>query len=132
MVSKADITRNHERDDEVAEGAVAFTLTKPVDPAALDKELSEAMNWRKDAGFVIDGDASEASTENPVDLWVLREDVTAATLRSVVGKHRVPERGGNGVLAGLRDKAEAGEEFTPEEVQAVLREFVLRQAGGPR
>lgn len=118
------IKRDPERDDEVAKDAVAFTLTKPVDPALLDAELSAKMNWRKDGGIVTEGDVSRASPENPVSLWVLRGDVDAAALRSVVSAHETPDDPEDD-LQPLREKALAGEEFSPEESQAVLRALVL-------
>jgi hypothetical protein len=127
-VAAVTIKRQPERDGEVAKDALAFTLTKPIDPAVLDQELSAAMNWRKDAGLVVDGDASEASEDNPVTVWVLRDDVKAATFRSVVGKHERTEQTDS--FADLRAKAEAGEDYTSEEVQQVLRLLVLRAVGG--
>jgi hypothetical protein len=117
------LKRNEDRDGEVAERAVAFTLTKPVDPARLDAELSKAMNWRKDGGLVIDGDAAQASTDAPVDVWVLRDDVDTGTLREVVAKHEPGEKV-TAALPSLLAKAEAGEDLSPAEVQQALRELL--------
>lgn len=119
------IRRNEERDGEIGEGSVAFSLTKPVDPALLDTELSAEMNWRKDGGLVVEGDPSWASEGDPVTLWVMRDDVDAKVLQRVVSAHERPEQPEEDPLEVFREKARAGEDFDPEEIQTLLRAMVL-------
>lgn len=128
MAKKAPIKRNAKRDGEYGDSSVAFTLTSPVDLARLEGELSSAMNWRKDAGFISEGPADRASAKNPVDLWVLRDDVDATTLRQVVADHDpTPEPN---LLLELVDKAREGEDLTDDEVQTALRGLLLRLGDG--
>ena len=122
------IKRLAERDGEAGENSLAFTLTKPIEPAHLDEELTEAMGWRKNAGIIVEGDPAAACTEEPVVVWLLRDDVTLATLRKVVSAHDCDSCGTEDpqeALADLRDKALAGEEYDDAETQAILRAVVL-------
>lgn len=121
------VKRTNERDGEFGDESVAFTLTKPVDLATLESELSEAMNWRKDAGLIADGDAALASADTPVVLWVMRSDVTPATLRSVVTKHQMPE-GPSDRLAWLLEVLEDDEAHQePDPVREAVV-YLLRRA----
>lgn len=114
------IRRNPDEDGNAGDGSVAFTLTKPVDPALLDAELAERMNWRKASGIVVSGDLASASAKSPVTLWVMRDDVDAKALQSVVTAHKVPEPPEDRIAA-LREKAASGEGLDPGEMQEALR-----------
>lgn len=118
--------RDNERDDEPAKGAVAFTVTTPVDPAVLDADLTKRMKWRKPGGIVTDGDPSAASEDEPVTVWVLRDDVEAATFRAAVNAHQVPEEPEGDPLEALREKARDGDNLTGPEIQEALRLLLLR------
>lgn len=114
------IKRDEARDGEVCEGAVAFTLTAPVDPALLDAELSTKMNWRKDGGIVVEGLATEASPESPVTVWVTRDDVDAKALQSVVAAHEVPEPGTDPTSV-LRAKIHSEKSLSAADIKQALR-----------
>lgn len=120
------IRRNEDRDGEIGEGSVAFSLTVPVDPALLDTELSAEMNWRKDGGIVVEGDPSWASEDEPVTLWVMRDDVDAKVLQRVVSAHERPEEPEEAPLAAYTRRAAEGDTFDADEVQEILRLLLLR------
>lgn len=65
------------RDEDFGPGGVAFEIDSPVNPAQLDDEIVEAMNWRKTAGLVMDGGRVDERTGffAPVPADEDREDV---------------------------------------------------------
>ena len=119
--------RNKARDGE-HEGALAFTLTSPVDLATLSTHLSEQMGWRKDSGLVAEGNLAEASEDSPATLWVLRSDVDAHAVRRAVTAYQEVEAdtSSEDEFSVLAAKAATGEDLTDEEMQTAVRLLLTR------
>lgn len=109
------------RDDEVAQEAMAYTLTKPLDLDALTAELADAFNHPP--GLVVKGDPTQASEEHPVVLWAIG-DVETNQLKRMVTKHEpTPKKAIE--RPSFLDKPE-DESFTDEEIQQALRYLLKR------
>jgi hypothetical protein len=66
----------------------AVLITSPVRLDQLDAEITHAMGWRKQAGLSADGDAEQASPENPARLYVERhEETDDETFLQAVANH---------------------------------------------
>lgn len=118
-----------ERDGEVAEGALAFEITKAVTLDLLDDQITEAMGWRKQAGLVAEGDPTTASPESPVVVWVLRDDVEVNTVRKAVTAYQEVETPASATpdeFNLLREKIASGEDLSVAEMQAALRLLLTR------
>jgi hypothetical protein len=118
--------RLSERDEE--HGGVAFALTKSVDFAKLDAELTSEMGWRNLAGLIAEGDASEASEDNPVVVWVVRTDVDTNTFKRVVTAHDPAPQ--DTPWMRLLTKAQGDEDLTDDEVREAIKLLLVRSAGG--
>lgn len=116
-----------ERDDEVAEKSTAFVIDKPIhDLVLLDERIAEEHGWRKNAGVMAEGNVAEASSKNPVTIWVLRSDDSDTNAIKKAITSAQAEKPAPDPLAELRAKADSGEDFTSEEIQTALRTLLLR------
>lgn len=75
------------RDDEHMSGSLAWEITEPVNMAQLDAEIVAEMNWRKPAGLLTEGLTEDATTEDPVVVWVTHENGKVSTISSVLNDH---------------------------------------------
>lgn len=130
-----DAVRNADRDGEVAEGALAFTITKDLDLVLLTEEILEATGW--DEGSL----AFEIGTVDSV-AWVIPppgEEVVTKRIKSIVSRHEVPpveEKKHEGVepdpyqtrLDDFRRLLELGEDLTLEQMQEVVK-LLLKSSG---
>lgn len=69
-----------------------LTLHKPVKLGLLEEEIAHAHNWRKMPGLSVSGNLAEASAENPVILWVHREDAEAKKVIKAIEDHVIPHQ----------------------------------------
>lgn len=125
MVTK----RQPDRDGEVAPGAVAFTVTAPIDPERLDTEL--AGESARKPGLVFEGDLRDATEAKPVTVWVIGE-VDTNDFKRAVKEHDYSETPrlltvSNDALDSLLAKPE-DEPYTDAEMQQAIR-LLLRRAG---
>lgn len=116
--------RDSERDEEQP-GSLAFVISKPVVLHDLDVEITKAHGWRKDAGLVCEGDPSTASEQDPVTIWVLRDDAETNTVKKAVTAHQGVEDAPD-ELAALREKASTDEALTSDEMQMAIRLLLTR------
>lgn len=82
-----DSVRTPDRDGEVAEGALAFTVNKEIDLALLGDELREATGWGEEATIAV-----ETSGPNTT-AWIIPpegEDVVVNRIKGIVSRHAVP------------------------------------------
>lgn len=82
----ATTTQVTDSDGEVRE-VPAVQVTSAVRLDQLDAEVTEAMNWRKQAGLQAEGNISAPTAEDPVLLSVARDDIDAAVLLATVQAH---------------------------------------------
>ena len=111
------LKRLSKRDDEVVEGAMAFTLTKPVDLDLLCEEIGGRQS------FVVHGDPAAASEENPVTLWAT--DIDTNDLKKAVTAHGKAPRTAEEPPAFMA-KLDSDEAFTPEELEQAVRYLLKR------
>lgn len=104
----------------------SFRVTRPIDAALFDEELSRALGWDL-AGLVLDGDPSRASARSPVQVQILGGEVDPEVFYRVLDAHQIP--GSASRLATLLTKAETGTPFDESEIQYLLR-YLLRVASG--
>lgn len=115
--------------DEDRPGGQAYEVTKPVELLSLADAIRTAHGWRADLALITEGDPAQASPENPVVLWVMREDARASTVRSAVTAHQGVETErdlASEELAVLRAKVADGDALTETEVQTALRLLLTR------
>lgn len=120
--------RLNKMDDESVEGSLAWELTSPVDLAQLDAEIVAEMNWRKPAGLLVEGIAEEASTENPLTLWVTHENGKVSVISRVIKDHEPDpnwrpdgEEADRMTAADLLTRIEDGATLTQDEIATALR-----------
>lgn len=120
--------RQTKRDDENVKGSLAWEVTEPVNLAQLDAEIVAEMGWRKPAGLLVEGIASEASEENPVMLWVTHEDPKSTVVTRVLADHtpdpqwQPEERDRTEVtVRTLLARFESGEALSLVEMQHAIR-----------
>jgi len=108
-------------EDDQRKGAVAFIISKPIDLAQLGLELQEKLELDTEPGLSASGPLKTASKKNPVTVWIYLEEVNLTTLRAVVKAHDVKASPWDLIMG----KAQEGEDYTPEEIQVILRNLVL-------
>lgn len=124
-MAMTDSKRLPERDGEHAEGSLAFQVFKPIDLAALDADFRTEHPDLAFTGMVAEGDLAAASKDEPVIVWALLGEgasINANDFRSVVSSNDIPED----PMAPIIDKARAGEDLTPDEMQQALRALLTR------
>lgn len=99
----------------------AFDVTHPVDLAQFVRELTVPAGQDVLVGAWSEGDASVASEDEPVVIWVNRR-VDPEMVERVLNDHEVEVS----ELEAMRIKARAGQDLTDGELQRAVRLLLLR------
>lgn len=120
----AEAKRLSKRDDEVAPGAVAYAVTKPVTLEALSAGLRE--EFGNAMGVTVEGDPSAASEEHPVTVWVSGGEITPNDFKRVLKEHHGADEPRTATeRPSFLDKPQ-DEPFTDDEIQQALRYLLER------
>jgi hypothetical protein len=87
MATATATTKQVTNDDGETSDVPAVEVTAPVRLDQLDAEVTDAMNWRKQAGLQAEGDIFNPSPESPVVLTVARDDIDPAVFLAAVQAH---------------------------------------------
>lgn len=121
--------------DTAHEGAMAFEVTKAVDPTALTAVLSEAVGIT--SSVIIDGNNAEASADAPILVWVVAPGAAEESVQAAIEGYELEEPVEDEepppfvfdpvIVAGKSDT------LTPEEIEAAIRYLLRkeRESDGP-
>ncbi len=116
------ITRLKDRDgDKGSEDSLAFTLRKPIDLATFGQEMVEALGLDSEPGIVAEGSLANASSKDPVVLWIMDPDINSNALKSIVNAHVLPVS----EMGVLVEKALSGEDLDDAEMQKAIRLLLI-------